>query len=130
MGRQAKLKQKRKEWKLSRPPIPELEHLKNKLSSVELIRWLIYQWSSVVDLEKLVGRENAGQIAVALLKKLGSDFHSDLDRDSSVSYNHSASVQLAVGINVYSWTVWAFIGDCNTGLEYMTPDGEEFKLAP
>ncbi len=91
---------------------------------------MIYQWSSVVDLEKLVGPENAGQIAIALLKKLGSDFHSDLDRDSCVSYNHSASLQLAVGINVYSWTVWAFIGDGNTGFEYMTPDEEEFKLAP
>ncbi|BAZ47275.1 hypothetical protein NIES4102_43210 (plasmid) [Chondrocystis sp. NIES-4102] len=60
MGRQAKLKQKRKEWKLSRPPIPELEHLKNKLSSVELIRWLIYQWSSVVDLAKPREAQHSG----------------------------------------------------------------------
>lgn len=130
MGRQAKLKQKRKDWKLSRPPIPELEHLKFKLSSVEMKSWLIYQWSSVVDLEKLVTGENAGQIASVLLKKLGRDFQSDLNQDFSVSYNFSPSIQLAVGINVYSWTVWTFIGDHASGLEYITPDEEEFKLAP
>jgi hypothetical protein len=130
MGRQAKLKQKRKEWKLSRPPISELEHLKIQLNSVELKSWLLYQWSSVVNLDSLVAGENVCQIASVLLKKLGRDFQSDLNQDFSVSYNLSPSVQIAVGINVYSWTVWTFIGDCATGFEYATPDEEEFRLAP
>ncbi len=91
---------------------------------------MIYRWSSVVDLENLVARENVCQIASVLLKKLGRDFQSDLNQDFSVSYNLSPLIQIAVGINVYSWTVWTFISDRATGLEYVTPDGEEFKLAP
>jgi hypothetical protein len=130
MGRQAKRKQKRKEWKLSRPAIPELEQLKMQLNSVELRSWLLYQWRSVVNLDSLVAGENVGQIASVLLKKLGHDFQSDLNQDCSVSYNLSPLVQIAVGINVYSWTVWTFIGDRVTGLEYATPDEEDFRLAP
>ena len=128
MGRQAKLRQKRKQFKLSRPPIPELQYLESRLNSQDLRDWVVDQWNHSIDFNMFVEVESAYEIAQMMLDKLCMDFQSDLDMDSSVSYNLSPFIQLSVGINVYSWTVWAFVGDSATGIEYVTKDSEEFQL--
>ena len=119
MGRQAQLKQKRKQFKLSRPPIPELQHLESRLNSPELKDWVVDQWNHLISFEMFVETESAYKIAQMMLDKLCLDFKSDLDMDSSVRYNLSPFIQLSVGINVYSWTVWAFISDSATGIKYV-----------
>lgn len=114
---------------LSRPPIPELGHLRSKITSVELENWVVDQWNNLSGFRTLVSEEEARRKASVILRKLYNDFQSDPNQDFSVSCNISPLIQVAVGINVYSWTIWAFVGDC-AGSQHLTPDADEFQLSP
>ncbi len=128
MGHQAKLRKERKQFKLSRPPIPPIQDLKSKLNSIELRDWLIDQWSNLLDFAMFVTPTDASIMASTLLERLSNEFDDDLDKDSSLNYNLSDSIRISVGINAYHWTVWAVIKDRSTGVKYITPDDCEFKL--
>lgn len=120
--------QEREQRLLSRPPIPELGHLRSKITSIELENWIVDQWNNFSGFRTLVSGEEARQYASVILRKLGNDFPSDPNQDFSVNCNISPLIQIAVGINVYSWTIWAFVGDC-AGSKHVTPDADEFKLS-
>lgn len=79
-----------------------------KITSIELENWVVDQWNNLSGFRTLVSEEEARRNASVILRKLGNNFSSDLNNDFSVSCNISPLIQIAVGINVYSWTVWAF----------------------
>lgn len=113
---------------LSRPPISELAHLRSKITSIELENWVVAQWNNLDGFRKLVSEEEACRNASVIPRKLYNDFQSDPNQDFSVSCNIRSLIQIAVGINVYSSTIWAFVGDCE-GSEYVTLDADEFQLS-
>jgi hypothetical protein len=82
-----------------------------------------------LDFVVFVTAEDAWKIASKLLERLSCKFPQDLSSDSSNSYALSRGIQVSVGINVYSWTVWAGVEDCSTGFLYITSDADEFRLA-
>ena len=54
MGRIAKLRQKRKKFKLGRTSAPDSTVLESNLNSAELQDWLIHEWSYLADFYLLV----------------------------------------------------------------------------
>ena len=130
MGRQAKLKQKTKEMESSCSPILSRDRLKYRLYSLELRNWLIKEWHHLLDFELFVSPSVARQIASTMLEKLWIDLdcESSLDRNLFVKYNPSRYVQIAVGINVKTWSVFARVTSSDTGFEYVTSDKNKFRL--
>ena len=63
-----------------------------------------------------------------MLARLLQALASDYDQDPRVEYNPNNRLFVAVGINVYNWTVWGAAGDRLTGFDYVTPDNEEYKI--
>ena len=131
MGRQAKLKQKTQEIESSRSLILSRDRLKSRLYSLELRNWLIKEWHHLLDFKLFVSPDVARQIASAMLEKLWTDLdcESNLDRDLSIRYNPSPYIQIAVSINVKTWSVIACVVSQETGFKYVTLDKNEFKLA-
>lgn len=128
MGRAAKLRRARKTFKINRPPIPDYDSLKPIFSSEELKNWLIYEWELCLDFKLFVQHHRKQELAGVMLKQLYIQLKNDCNQDLRVEYNLNQQFFVAVGINVYTWTVWAFIADRVTGIEIVTSDEKEFKL--
>ena len=128
MGRAAKRKQARKKFKSGRKPKPDSTVLESKLNSIELKDWLIHEWNYLADFDLFVTPQQKNELAKAMLARLLQALASDYDRDPRVEYNPNNRLFVAVGINVYNWTVWGAAGDRLTGFDYVTPDNEEYKI--
>lgn len=129
MGKAAKLRQARKNFKVNRQPIPNYESLETKFKSIGLRDWVIKEWSYLIDFELFVLHHDKRRLASVMLEQLCLELAEGYGKeDARVEYSLNHHIQVAVGVNVYSWTVWAFIGDRATGFDYATPNGEEFVL--
>lgn len=128
MGRAAKRKQARKKFKSGRKPTPDSTVLESKLNSIELKDWLIHEWNYLADFDLFVTPQQKNELAKAMLARLLQALASDYDQDPRVEYSPNNRLFVAVGINVYNWTVWGAAGDRLTGFDYVTPDHEEYKI--
>ncbi len=129
MGKAAKLRQARKTFKANRHPIPNYESLKTKFESTELRDWVIKEWSYLIDFELFVLHHDKQRLASMMLEQLYLGLTEDYGKeDGRVEYNLNHHIQVSIGVNVYSWTIWAIASDRETGFDYATPDGEEFVL--
>jgi hypothetical protein len=129
MGKAAKLRQARKNFKVNCQPIPNYESLKTKFESTELRNWVIKEWSYLIDFELFVLHHQKQRLASMMLERLYLELAEGYGKkDARVEYNLNHHIKTAVGVNIYSWTVWAFIGDRKTGFDYATPDKDEFVL--
>lgn len=129
MGKAAKLRQARKNFKVHRQPIPNYESLEIKFESTELRDWVIKEWSYLIDFELFVLHHDKQRLASMMLEQLYLGLAEDYSKnDGRVEYNLNHHIKVAIGVNAYSWTVWAFVGDRETGFDYTTPDKDEFVL--
>lgn len=129
MGKAAKLRQARKNFQVNRQPIPNYESLETKFKSIELRDWVIKEWSYLIDFELFVLHHDKQRLASMMLERLCLELAEGYGKeDTRIEYHLNHHIKAAVGVNVYSWTVWAFIGDRGTGFDYATPNGEEFVL--
>lgn len=129
MGKTAKLRQARKNFKVHRQPIPNYESLEIKFESTELRDWVIKEWSYLIDFELFVLHHDKQRLASMMLERLYLELAEGYGKkDARVEYNLNHHIKAAVGLNVYSWTVWAIASDRETGFDYATPGKEEFAL--
>ena len=129
MGKAAKLRQARKNLKVNRQPIPNYESLETKFKSIELRDWVIKEWSYLIDFELFMLHHDKQRLASMMLEQLYLELAEGYGKeDARVEYNLNYHIKAAVGVNVYSWTIWAFIGDRETGFDYATPGKDEFVL--
>ena len=129
MGRSAKLRRARKAFKINRTPIPDYADLKSKFESTELRDWLIGQWNHLIDFDLFDAHHYKNKLATIMLEHLYQELANDYgSKDQRIEYNLNQQFFVSVGVNVFSWTVWAFIGDRVTGMEIVTSDEEEYRL--
>lgn len=129
MGRAAKLRRARKAFKINnRPTIPDYDSLKPIFSSEELKNWLIYQWELCLDFKLFVQHHYKQELASVILERLYIQLKDDYNQDHRVEYEINQQFFVTVGINVYTWTVWAFISDRLTGIKIITSDKKEYRL--
>lgn len=129
MGKAAKLRQARRKFKSGRKPRPDLAVLESRINSVELKEWLIGEWKGLADFHLLIPPEQKDELAKVILSRLYQELASDYNKDSRIEYDLNSHLFVAVGINVYSWTVWAAAGDRLTKFIFTTSDNEEYSLS-
>lgn len=129
MGRAAKLRQARRKFLASRPPTPSYGTLKVAFSSTALQEWVIREWESCLDFKLFVLHHDKQKLADALLTELCSQVKDDCDRDNRIAIQISPGIKLGIGVNVYSWTIWAFIENAQLSFFHCTSDGREFSLS-
>ena len=112
MGKAAKLRQARKNFKTNRQSIPNYESLKTKIESTELRDWVIKEWRHLIEFELFVLHHDKQRLASMMLERLCLELAENYSKkDARIEYYLNHHIKVAVGVNVYSWTVWAFVGD-------------------
>ena len=84
------------------------------------IAWLIFIYSFTP--------EQQDELAKVMLEQLHQELTNDYNRDPRIEYTLNRHVVFAVGVNVYSWTVWGFAKERQTEVDYFTPDNKEYKI--
>lgn len=90
--------------------------------------WLIQEWELCLDFKLSVMHHDRQKLATAMLEELYSQLENNCDRDSRIEFQISPTIRLAVGVNVYSWTIWAFISNTQLQFSHHTPNDREFNL--
>lgn len=128
MGRAAKRKQARNKFKTGGKTTPDSKVLESKLNSAKLKDWLVNEWHYLGNFDIFITPKKQKELAEMMLLRLHKELASNYDLDLRVEYNANSHLLIAVGVNVYTWTVWGSVRDSQTGFEYATPDNEEYKI--
>ena len=97
----------------TRPPIPDLEIIKSTLKHPSTVDWVISKWEMLINFELFYTLEEKLEIAKTLLAKLSEEFSQCLHKDLTVEFR-TGNLSLAVGINLFNWTLFASAVDTET----------------
>ncbi len=111
--KEARLLTDQKELITTRPPIPDLEIIKSALKHSSTVDWVVKNWEMLIDFELFYTLEEKSEIAKSLLAGLSEEFPKCLHKDLTVEFR-TGNLALAVGINVFDWTLFASGADTET----------------
>ena len=97
----------------TRPPIPDLEIIKSALKHPSTIDWVVKNWEMLINFKLFYTQEQKLEIAKTLLAGLSEEFPKCLHKDLTVEFQ-TGNLRLAVGINVFNWTLFASAVDTET----------------
>lgn len=124
MGRAAKLKQTRK---IQQEIDPNQSEILANLQSTQLQQWILQQWSGLLNVYLTKDKSKLKKLAKAMTNKLAQMYQPNLKQDLTVKHV-GKFIELAVGINMYTKSVWVFAADNETGFQFCTEDHQEYPL--
>ena len=114
--------------KKNRPKIPPLSQVNYWLNHPSTVDWLIRHWEMSLNWKLMIGQEESRSLAQTMLNQLTIQLPQNLNKDCRVEYRGLTKFDVAIGINVWNWTLWTSISDLELDWHLISDKTDDLDL--